>query len=179
MAKRFGRNQKKAMRKQLESLRIECNHKMVNMAAQHSNILRNKTEEIERLTSTVDLTARILGEHFIALPVKYKDVKELLSYYEYHKQQPRSSALYGNTSRLTSFVDLALGYIEVYQAETHIDELSSAMHMRYSSRSGRVGYGLSQDVWCKLSDDQLIKLLQEQIAVDMAKLLVQERRNRK
>ena len=48
---------------------------------------------------------------------------------------------------------------------------------RYQSISGDVAYGLSQKAWLRLSDNQKINLIKNDIAYSMAKHLVENRNN--
>lgn len=166
MSRRFGRNQKRAMRAKIADL--ECltelqDKKIADL--QNDNRLANKV--IER-------TAQVLGDHFATLPVKTFEVKEMLCNFqvsifrpnrEYHIQRAVMDAL--NT------VD-----VDVYRARLHVDELRSMIHLRYESESGQVGYGLSQQAWSRLREGQIQEMLEKQIAPEMARLLARGRNKR-
>lgn len=168
MGKRFGRNQKRKMRLQIQE--------QARLIDRNNLGISSLGSALQQANETINFTAEILGQHFIGLPVKTVEVKELLQRYEYAIHQPVSNLLHASCNPVAGFVDAALGYIETHQGVVYADELRHLVHMRYSSRSGAVGYGLSDHAWRNLTEKQLIKLMQEQVAVDMATLLVRERK---
>ncbi|HRM29217.1 MAG TPA: hypothetical protein PLH48_01610 [Acinetobacter johnsonii] len=123
----------------------------------------------------MDRTADILGEHFASLPVKTKEVEEIRERYEYPKRQT-SRFCFGDSSAAMNFVQHALCYIDTYQADAKIDELSGAMHMRYKSISGNVAYGVSEEAWRRLPEKLLVTKFVDEISLDMAVHLVRERK---
>lgn len=166
MSRRFGRNQKRAMRAKIADLENQ------------NELKERKTEDLRndlRLANTViERTAQVLGDHFATLPVQTYEVKEMQSRFqvsifrpnrEYHMQRAVMDAL--NT------VD-----VDVYQASLHVDELRSMIHLRYASESGQVGYGLSQQAWMRLREGQLQEMIEKQIAPEMARLLARGRNKR-
>ncbi len=168
MSKRFGRNQKRAMRNKIQN--------QENLLNAHIDQIGSLNTRLHQANEIINLTADILGQHFVGLPVKTNEVKELLRRYEYAIHQPVSNLLPALHNPMADLVDAALGYIETHQGVVYADELRDQVHMRYTSESGDVAYGLSNMAWCRLSEDQLVKLVKDQIAPDMAKLLVRERK---
>lgn len=171
MARRFGRNQKRAMRNQFTSQLTELR----NQYDELKKIVACKNRIIHTLTKTVDLTAEILGEHFAGLPVKTVEVNDLLERYEYAVRQPACSWANEIDPRAI-FVDQALCHIDTYQADARLDEITGNMHMRYKSISGIVAYGISNSTWNTLSEKRLVDMFTEQIANEMAVHLVRERK---
>lgn len=167
MSRRFGRNQKRAMRNKIQNQEKLLEH--------HVEIISSLNWDIRQANNIVNRTADILGEHFASLPAKTTEVKEILPRYR-HFTPHQASYASGPINTAAIFVDNALDYIDTYQAALSIDDLRKTMHMRYISHSGSVGYGLSETSWRKLSEDQLIALLREQIAGDMATHLVRQRK---
>ena len=163
MSKRFGRNQKRAMRNKIQNQEKLLEH--------HIEIISSLNWDIRQANEIINRTADILGEHFASLPVKTKEVKELRDYYEYAILRPVG---YVDQGQVGSFVDTALSRIDVFHAELKADELRGMMQMSYSSRCGAVGYGLSEHAWRNLSEKQLIELVKDQIAPKMATLLVRD-----
>lgn len=168
MSKRFGRNQKRAMRNKIQNQEKLLEH--------HIEIISSLNWDIRQANEIINRTADILGEHFASLPVKTKEVKEIQNRYRYSVRMSVPSYASHGEMAIRSFVNSTLSYIDTYQAALSIDDLRNTMHMRYISHSGSVGYGLSETVWRKLSEDQLIALLREQIAGDMATHLVRQRK---
>lgn len=166
MARRFGRNQKRAFRNQLAL--------QEKLLEKHIGIIAERNGELHKANEIINLTAEILGEHFISLPVQTSEVKEIQDHYQFAAKN--SSRYWANDVKL-AFVEQALCHLETYQADAHIDELSGAMHMAFNSVSGKVAYAISDMAWRKLSEQQLVGLVQLEVANKMAKKVVQARKN--
>lgn len=166
MSRRFGRNQKRAMRAKIAEL-------------EHQNDLKErKTEDLRndlRLANTViERTAQVLGDHFATLPVQTHEVKEMQNSFQVSIFQPnRSYSIQGAVMHALSAME-----IDVYQASLHVDELRNMIHLRYASESGQVGYGLSQQAWLRLREGHLQEMIEKQIAPEMARLLARGRNKR-
>lgn len=166
MSRRFGRNQKRAMRAKiagLESLNEQQSKKISDL--QNDNRLAN---------TVIERTAQVLGDHFATLPVQTHEVKEMQNSFQVSIFQPnRSYSIQGAVMHALSAME-----IDVYQASLHVDELRNMIHLRYASESGQVGYGLSQQAWLRLREGQLQEMIEKQIAPEMAKLLARGRNKR-
>ena len=162
MAKRFGRNQKRKMRLEIESQN--------SLLAKQAREIKELNRNLSCADNTIKLTAEILGEHFISLPVQNFRVKEIQNLYQY-AIKPAHPERY-LTSRHLEFCHKSLVYLETYQAEASIDKLRQLVHMRYFSQCGKVAYGLPKTVWDKLPAETLEKIIRTDIAQEMAHLLV-------
>ncbi len=167
MARRFGRNQKRAMRNKIQNQEKLLEH--------HIEIISSLNGDVRQANEVINLTAEVLGKHFAALPVQTMEVKEIRERYEYPKRQT-SRFCFGDSSAAMNFVQHALCYIDTYQADAKIDELSGAMHMRYKSISGNVAYGVSEEAWRRLPEKLLVTKFVDEISLDMAVHLVRERK---
>lgn len=167
MARRFGRNQKRAMRNKIQAQEL--------LLEKHIDIIAEKNTELRQANEVIKDTAIILGAHFITLPVQTAEVKEIRERYEYSTQRTPN---YWNADNapITAFVQHALCYIDTHQADAKIDELSGAIHMSYKSISGQVAYGVSMEAWRRLPEKLLVTKFAERIAQDMATHLVRERK---
>ena len=175
MAKRFGRNQKRAMRKQMEKMQTNFNNRMISLTIQHNELMKLKNEEIKRLTDTVDLTSEILGNHFIALPPEQKEVRELLDHYQYHVRPNHKTWSYKDTNNLTNYVDQGLIQLETFAADFKIDELKRMVHMQYSSAKTFVAYAVSEDVFDRMPKNRLEETLIREIALGLSRKIISER----
>lgn len=167
MARRFGRNQKRAMRNQIQS--------QEKLLEQHIEHISSLNHDLRQANEVINLTAEVLGEHFATLPVQTAEVKEIRERYEYPKRQT-SRYSFGDMNPVISAVQYSLCYIDTYQADARIDELSGAMHMRYKSISGNVAYGVSEEAWRRLPEKLLVTKFVDEISLDMAVHLVRERK---
>lgn len=168
MSKRFGRNQKRAMRKQIQELDQQIKHKNYEIGS-----IKMDLHQANRI---VDMTAKVLGHAFISLPVKTTEVEEILSRFEYAGQSP----FLGWPGRYSegparNAVFHSLCYLETYQGDIYTDEIRNFVHMRYRSESGAVGYGISNDALNRLPDELLTTLFRDDIAHQMACKLIDQR----
>jgi hypothetical protein len=169
MGKRFGRNQKRAMREQIRQNK-QC------IDTKNQSILELK-RMLNESNTVIERTSQVLGDHFVTLPVKTVAVKEILERFQVSIFQPhRSYAINSAVIQALDLIDII--DIDTYQASLNVDELRGTVHMRYQSINGSVGYGLSEHAWRKLSEAHLIDLLTKQIAPEMAKHLIKNRNNR-
>lgn len=172
MSKRFGRNQKRAMRekiKEVEYLNQVC-----------SELLKSVRTERDDLREVVDRTKCVLGEHFISLPLKTLEVEEILDRFQVIPFQPHRIFSPSQSYEAQAMVLESLHYLdmETHQSSLRVEELRGTMHMRYRSVSGEVAYSLSDHAWRNLSEAHLIDLLKKQIAPEMAQHLIRERKRR-
>lgn len=166
MSKRFGRNQKRAMRAKIAGLEF-----MADLRKQEVAELR---DDLRRANTVIERTAQVLGDHFATLPVQSHEVKEMQSSFQVSIFQPnRSHSIQDAVMRALNVVD-----VDVYQASLNVDELRAMIHLRFVSESGQVGYGLSQQAWSRLREGQLQEMIEKQIAPEMARLLARGRNKR-
>lgn len=168
MSKRFGRNQKRALRQKIQ---------------EQEQIIERKSQEIEYLNlnmneanSIIEYTAYVLGSQFISLPVQTTEVNELLSEFKYMAHPPFGMWYDRNPQSARSTVFGVLSYMETHQADAWMDNFRDLIHLRYKSKTGEVGYSISGHAWKRLPEDQLIKLIQTDIANEMATKLVRHKK---
>lgn len=175
MARRFGRNQKRAMRNQMEQMQTDFNNRMLNVTIQNNELLRLQREQIKELANTVDLTAEILGNHFVALPPKNMEVRELRTHYDFHVRPHHKTWDYKDTTNLTNYVHNGLIQLETFTADLQIDDLRRMMHMRYSSAKTHVAYGVSEDVFIRMPVERLEDILLKEIALGLSRKIATAR----
>lgn len=166
MSRRFGRNQKRAMRTQIRDLQREV----------HLRNIRNLdlSRDLTAANTVIERTYQVLGAHFVTLPVKTREVEEIVERYQVSIFQPdRSHLIQHKVMQSLNLID-----VETHQSSVRADELRGTIHMRYRSVSGDVAYGLSDHAWRKLPESHLVDLIKNQIAPDMAKLLIREHKKR-
>lgn len=164
MSKRFGRNQKRAMRAQ-----IRAAEKVIESKTQSIKDIRR---DLDAANTIIERTSQVLGDHFVTLPVKTEEVKEILdrfqvSILDWNSYIPRPF-------KINQAVDYALFYIDTHKASVRFDELQQTIHMRYSCINGDVAYALSPMAWKRLSHAHLQNLIAQQVAPEMAKLLTEK-----
>lgn len=175
MSKRFGRNQKRAMRKQMELMQIDFNNRMLNATIQHNELSKLQNEKIKKLTHTVDLTAEILGNHFIALPPETMEVRELQDHYNFHVRPHHNTWDYKDSTNLTNYVEKGLIQLETFTADLKIDELQHMVHMHYSSAKSHVAYAVSDLVFKRMPTHRLEDALLKEVALSLSRKIASER----
>lgn len=172
MSKRFGRNQKRAMREKIKEAEY------FNQLC--SELMKSVRTERDDLREVVDRTKCVLGEHFISLPLKTLEVKDILDRFQVTPFQPHKFFTPNQSREMQAMVLESLHYLEMetHQSSLRVDELRGTIHMRYRSISGEVAYSISEHAWHKLSEAHLVDLLKQQIAPEMAQHLIRERKRR-
>lgn len=175
MAKRFGRNQKRAMREKMKQMQHDFNNKMISVTIQNNELSKLQNQKIKDLAHIVDLTAEILGNHFVALPPKNRKVKELQDYYNLDILPYHRTWEYKNTEKLTRYVEDSLVQLETFRADLRIEELQRMVHMRYSSANSHVAYAISEDVFHRMPAARLEDALLKEIAFGLSRKITSMR----
>lgn len=170
MSKRFGRNQKRAMRLQLQQ-----KDNLIEKQVESMQLLKN---DLSHANHVINLTADILGEYFVSLPVKTTEVEEIQERYQFCLKRPHHEFNYDRVSMKMNMLEYTLDYLDTYQASTYTDELRSMIHLRYRSINGEVAYGFTDKAWTMLSEHHLVPLKTKFIAEEMAKHLTKERKTK-
>jgi hypothetical protein len=158
MSKRFGRNQKRKMKEQIET---------ANAIAGRESELRHELEMIgDRNRRIVKDTARILGNYFISLEPSTKDVRyihQLIEGIRIPKKQSISFDLTKDFDTLQQafFVEQVL---PVIYGSTHRDDLMDRIHYRIEYKGKKVGYALDQKSMDIIPNDLLIDRIARTVA---------------
>lgn len=175
MSRRFGRNQKRAMRAQIAAVEKQ------NADLQYRNneckvLMQLKDQRISILRETVDLTAQVLGEYFISLPIKTQEVMEIVDLLRLPAPETRGSYDEPSTQRRWQAVQQAVLHLELHRTDAHLDELQQCVHLRVHSVSGQVGFGLSDQAWLHTPVEVLQQLIIKEIAPAIAQKLIEIRK---
>lgn len=168
MSKRFGRNQKRAMRAKMIEL-----ERAVELLKLEAEMVRS---QLRNANAIIERTAQVLGDHFVTLPLKTQELTGIPNRF-------RVSIFKPHLHRYAEINEAVLDALEYINMDTHqtfvrIDELRGMVHMRCRSIGGDVAYALSDQAYRKLSEAHLVDLISQQIAPEMAKQLIRERKKR-
>lgn len=168
MSKRFGRNQKRAMRAKMIEL-----ERAVELLKLEAEMVRS---QLRNANAIIERTAQVLGDHFVTLPLKTQELTGIPNRFKVSIFKP-------HLHRYTEINEAVLDALEYINMDTHqtfvrIDELRGMVHMRCRSIGGDVAYALSDQAYRKLSEAHLVDLISQQIAPEMAKQLIRERKKR-
>lgn len=166
--KRFGRNQKRAMRAQVDALAANLAAAKETEALLRYNMRTNQ--------DAVEATAAILGRHFAGLSPEAWQVDQIRDVYQMPPHRP--AADFDPHVCAGELVMMDLIYLETNEAQLQLNEISDAIHMRYKTPMGDVAYALSAKAWMMMPDRELVERLRHEIALDMARLLVKFRNSK-
>lgn len=178
MGKRFGRNQKRKLKSEMEDLKQQLQGYKFALKS-HNEFLRLEKQKNEVLTETVNLTAEVLGKNFIALPAKdaispYASAADTLRVTLPDREQHR----YSQPLKIANTVKDCIAELELHKAQACFDDLYKMVHMRYHSPEGEVRYSMSRMSWENLSNDALFNILQKEISRSMANVILELRDER-
>jgi hypothetical protein len=164
MSKRFGRQQRRKMREQVESLSARAD----GLATSLSHAIRSAAES----RRIVEETAQILGRHFLALTPESGVTGEPISEYAYIRQfAERHINFYDGKlddlslkSRPAEFVDHALAVLKVLPADMRPE---GQVHYYFTLGSKRFGYAISTEMTKRLPRQYAIEKIAEAIATLM------------
>lgn len=134
MSKRFGRNQKRAMREALESKTSS----LEDMRKQRDNVIANQRPMREALARV----ARVLGPHFFGLPTVQRMVRIITETYRVDMDHAVSFAAPGD---LAAMVQTAVSHLDTVQCKTAVDDLRRQTHIRLSTPTGDMAYAISEE----------------------------------
>ncbi|MDP1931948.1 MAG: hypothetical protein Q8L60_10875 [Gammaproteobacteria bacterium] len=140
MSRRFGRQQKRSMRRQIEALEAQTQRLERDLRLSRTLAARN--------SQIVEDTARVLGRHFITLDPVVIELKRLHDLGDWFKcvvetHEPMLDA----SDKAGQFVSAALvdiQHLPVMKARAFLDDMRSATHFRFKFKGREVGYAVSQ-----------------------------------
>ena len=135
MSKRFGRNQKRAMRADLSNARASLERKEKELAATR--------QSVRPMRDALDDVARVLGKHFIGLPTVEHYVNELQDRYRMPRATPADFLPLSDNHDMAMLVSIAMDYLEVGRMRSVVDELRGQIHVRFRLPDGELSYGIS------------------------------------
>ena len=146
MSKRFGRNQKRAMRAKMIEL-----ERAVELLKLEAEMVRS---QLRNANAIIKRTAQVLGDHFVTLPLKTQELTGIPNRFKVSIFEP-------HLHRYAEINEAVLDALEYINMDTHqtfvrIDELRGMVHMRCRSIGGDVAYALSDQAYRKLSEAHYI-----------------------
>lgn len=168
MSKRFGRNQKRKLKQELENQKEAL--KMAN--GLNDYLSKNNNKNVDMLQNV----RRVLGEYTALLDPQTQNIEasprsDLIELARVARNQnmfayPGDQAI--NDYSLHRDVLYLLNFVK------HDDPLNLATHLEFRYKDGKVGYAISEQAMQNLPEDYLAG----QIANEMAKMLVQNYRKK-
>lgn len=135
MSKRFGRQQKRKMRAEIARLQASMENQ-----SQSIELLRRSGRSMR---DALEVTAAVLGEHFVGLPAQEQCVSRLDQPYKMPDRSYGLPATLDMSSNidLSEAVSFSVRRLDVMRADA-ITDLQGAVHVRLTTPAGDYGYAV-------------------------------------
>lgn len=165
MSKRFGRNQKRAFRAQIDQYAKSLEMDRALLSRQRS--------QIDSLNSALRDVARELGEHFYGLPVVRRSVEQINHNYRIPAQIPGKALEFLQGDELCYLVSSAAHHLSFMTSQIERDQITGSVHILLETPDGRQAYGLSMTAWESMKRDaeRMRHQILPMIASDMARFI--------
>jgi hypothetical protein len=133
-------------------------------------------QKLEHAQDVIREVAYVLGDTFIALPVKTNSVQMLMDLYRVSAVRDMPSfreAMY-SMEAAEQCVSMMVHELQGNQLKTARDHLRGMIHVAYLTPKGDRHYAISESAWYGIPPDSLEKIIYRDIAENLAKSLVQE-----
>ena len=165
MSRRFGRNQKRAMREALATQRDQ----LAFMQRQRDGAIANQRP----LREALDRVARVLGPSFFGLPA----VSHVVGRIEREYRIPQVQALqFLQPDELAGFVQHSVAVLNSVEMRGTVDKLRNTMHVRLRSQAGDVAYGISDAALECASIDDLVPEIAFMLASELRRCVSERAR---
>jgi len=171
MSRRFGRNQKRAMRSALEEFGAQIGKQLDTISSLHQQMYTNE--------QALRLVARVLGDDFVALHPRTVHVASLDR--PYYPFPPRSN--------VDDFIDFALpgelasavaySVLEIEPNRSKVVYYEEQMRFHFVTPAGDVAYGMTRQAWDRMPLDAQERMLRGEIAASMAQHLLKSKGSRR
>lgn len=172
MSKRFGRNQKRAMRAALVEAGIAAEKAQAECTAVNNYI--------RPMRQALDNVARVLGKHFVGLPPVERHVQAIQNRYRINQVRDiHDLSTFISNSEMAHMVNTAMHYLEleVGSMRSVVDGLRGMVHMRFRVGDREVAYGLSMSAIESLNTRDWEQELIQMVASEMAHYITSGRKS--
>lgn len=146
MSKRFGRNQRRALREEVE--------KYVKAHEMDRALLGRQRQQIETLTAAMRTVANELGQHFFGLPPVQRDVNRVFDIYRLPKPIAAETLMFIEGAELCALVEHAVYNLSVMTASVERDRITGSVHIMLETPDGKRFYAVSESAWDSLRRDK-------------------------
>lgn len=162
MSKRFGRNQKRAMREQIAHQRSE-QASLERMYDNSRGQLRATEARVHELNSAIELTREVLGEFFVTLPPVTKPLREGVDVLHLAHSQPRDRydrMIYGACAEVVDMVQ-RFESLEAIRSDIqqHFEGVRGMMHIRFRTAAGVMSYAFSPNSFKGMKRDRVASII--------------------
>ena len=168
MSKRYGRNQKRAHRFQIEAMKIG--------AEMQTALLGSMRGQLNRYEETIDTVVRVLGRHFFGLPAVRMEVDNIREVYRMPSMTDTVAFSQFDLRSKPELVRYAINELEVTLCSADLDHLRDTVHVMLRNRDGKCGYALSRSALDQARGRDVLPYFIEMIAREMSEVFVRAKR---
>lgn len=157
MSKRFGRNQKRELKRTIAYLENKREH--------DANLLQLQSVVLSEQRHTIENVEEVLGKYFIGLPPDKIDVNFIPPKWQIYLDGHHNVVSYD--ARHNYDLKRTITYLTTIQAKSYRDELQQMVHLTLKSEDGKVNYAVSSTEFNRYPERQLIEILAKMFASHM------------
>lgn len=174
MSRRFGRNQKRALRTELtiaqgNADKFQYAYELADGINKHQNhLVREQTDALQRI-------ARVLGPNFYGLAPIKRRLDHLGNSFQLPKMRDPIEFL--DNRELPEMVAYAVEQLQAVQAKVRRDQITGAVHILLETPDGRRTYAVSASAWAQMKRDRryMAEVLVKEIGQAMAEYITREK----
>lgn len=165
MSRRFGRQQKRKMRAQIAELESQLAQSQgwVNHHKEAADLLRSRNYKLER---AINLTARVLGDRFIALPPQEIPVRSVEPYFRV-PMAPQFVPEFLTHASPEEYCH-RIQDLKTTMVSAELDQFRSCIHVALRTPAGEYRYATTLEALATMPEPYLIEHLAEQFAKTIA-----------
>lgn len=154
MSRRFGRNQKRSMREQIE-FNAKTAANLSDALLMEQSLMVHLREKIDEANDILGDVARILGRNFAGLKPEVREIDPQQREYPYrmHPPMPTDFARY-NSDAVPELVSFQLYELEHVYPQIVRDRLREDVHIHLQTPDGRKSYAVSGSAWLQMKMDR-------------------------
>lgn len=170
MSKRFGRNQRRALREEVN--KYATAHEMDRA------LLGIQRQQIKTLTAAMRTVAGELGEHFFGLPPVQRAVDRVFDIYRLPKPIAAEALMFIEGAELCALVEHAVYNLSMVAASVDRDRITGSVHIMLETPDGKRFYAVSGSAWESLRRDKrrMAQQFLPMIADEMANFIARSER---
>jgi hypothetical protein len=170
MSKRFGRNQRRALREEV--------NKYVTAHEIDRALLGRQRQQIETLTAAMRTVAGELGERFFGLPPVRRAVDRVFDIYRLPKPIATETLMFIDGDELCSLVEHAVYNLSMVTASVERDRITGRVHIMLDTPDGKRFYAVSASAWESLRRDKnrMAQQFLPMVAAEMANFIARGER---
>jgi hypothetical protein len=172
MSNRFGRNQKRAMREQIE-FHAKTASNLSDALLMQQGLTAYQRQKIETMEGALDDVAKELGQYFYGLPPVKLRVDEYRDRFRLPAPIPASELMFRDSDQISHLVSQAAHELSFVRAGIERDRFTGSVHVQLETPDGKRFYAISASAWENMRKDRqrLNQQILPMIAREMAEFI--------